>query len=32
MGVGEGGLGRGKRRMEELVQDNAGEAARAGVI
>ncbi|KAH7269338.1 maintenance of telomere capping protein 1 [Fusarium redolens] len=32
MGVGEGGLGRGKRRMEDLVQDNAGEAARAGVI
>ncbi|KAF5027726.1 hypothetical protein F66182_210 [Fusarium sp. NRRL 66182] len=32
MGVGEGGLGKGKRRMEELVQDNAGEAARAGVI
>ncbi|RGP73329.1 maintenance of telomere capping 1 [Fusarium sporotrichioides] len=32
MGVGEGGLGRGKKRMEDLVQDNAGEAARAGVI
>lgn len=32
MGVGEGGLGRGKMRAEELVQDNAGEAARAGVI
>ena len=32
MGVGEGGLGRGKKKMEELVQDNAGEAARAGVI
>ncbi|KAF4952810.1 hypothetical protein FSARC_12564 [Fusarium sarcochroum] len=32
MGVGEGGLGKGKRRMEELVQENAGEAARAGVI
>ncbi|KAI8684898.1 hypothetical protein NCS57_00157200 [Fusarium keratoplasticum] len=32
MGVGEGGLGKGKRRMEDLVQDNAGEAARAGVI
>ncbi|KAF4447409.1 hypothetical protein F53441_9020 [Fusarium austroafricanum] len=32
MGVGEGGLGRGKRRMEDLVQENAGEAARAGVI
>ena len=32
MGVGEGGLGRGKMRIEEVVQDNAGEAARAGVI
>lgn len=32
MGVGEGGLGRGKRRVEELIQDNAGEAARAGLI
>ncbi|KAM0543186.1 hypothetical protein ACHAPJ_012442 [Fusarium lateritium] len=32
MGVGEGGLGKGKRRIEELVQENAGEAARAGVI
>ncbi|PKS08319.1 hypothetical protein jhhlp_005263 [Lomentospora prolificans] len=32
MGVGEGGIGRGKKRMEELVQDNAGEAARAGLI
>ena len=32
MGVGEGGLGRGKKRMEELINDNAGEAARAGVV
>ncbi|KAM5384429.1 hypothetical protein ACJZ2D_001465 [Fusarium nematophilum] len=32
MGVGEGGLGKGKRRMEELVQEGGGEAARAGII
>lgn len=32
MGVGEGGLGRGKKRVEELIDENAGEAARAGVI
>lgn len=32
MGVGEGGLGRGKRRMEEVVQDGGGEVARAGII
>jgi len=32
MGVGEGGLGKGKKRMEDVVRDNAGEAARAGVI
>ncbi|KAH6669649.1 maintenance of telomere capping protein 1 [Plectosphaerella plurivora] len=32
MGVSDGGIGRGKRRVEELVQDNAGEAARAGLI
>ncbi|UNI23287.1 hypothetical protein JDV02_009116 [Purpureocillium takamizusanense] len=32
MGVGEGGLGRGKKRVEELVQENAGEAARAGIL
>ncbi|KAK7431260.1 hypothetical protein QQZ08_002301 [Neonectria magnoliae] len=32
MGVGEGGLGKGKRRMEELLQDGGGEAARAGII
>jgi hypothetical protein len=32
MGVGEGGLGRGKKRVEELVEANAGEVARAGII
>jgi hypothetical protein len=32
MGVGEGGLGRGKRRVEELVNEGAGEAARAGLL
>lgn len=32
MGVGEGGLGKGKQRMEALIQEGAGEAARAGVI
>jgi hypothetical protein len=32
MGVGEGGLGRGKKRAEEIIEGNAGEAARAGVI
>lgn len=32
MGVGEGGLGRGKKRVEELVDANAGEVARAGLI
>jgi hypothetical protein len=32
MGVGEGGLGRGKKRVEELVEANAGEVARAGLI
>ena len=31
MGVGEGGLGRGKPR-EEAVDSNGGEAARAGII
>jgi len=31
MGVGEGGLGRGKRR-EAAVESNGGEAARAGII
>lgn len=32
MGVGVGGLGRGKKRIEDLVDANAGEAARAGLI
>lgn len=32
MGVGEGGLGKGKKRMEELVQEGGGEAARAGLL
>ncbi|KAL0935625.1 Maintenance of telomere capping protein 1 [Colletotrichum truncatum] len=32
MGVGEGGIGKGKRRVDELVNDGAGEAARAGLI
>ncbi|KAH7155667.1 maintenance of telomere capping protein 1 [Dactylonectria estremocensis] len=32
MGVGEGGLGKGKRRMEVLVEEGGGEAARAGII
>ncbi|KAK2046208.1 hypothetical protein LZ31DRAFT_217126 [Colletotrichum somersetense] len=32
MGVGEGGIGKGKRRMDDLVQDGGGEAARAGLI
>jgi hypothetical protein len=32
MGVGEGGLGRGKKKLEELVNENAGEAARAGLL
>ncbi|KAJ9136564.1 Maintenance of telomere capping protein 1 [Pleurostoma richardsiae] len=32
MGVGAGGIGKGKRRMEEVVQEGGGEAARAGVI
>lgn len=32
MGVGEGGLGKGKRRMEDLVEDGGGEAARAGIL
>jgi hypothetical protein len=29
MGVGEGGIGKGKMKMEDVVQENAGEAARA---
>ena len=32
MGVGEGRLGKGKQKIEALVQENAGEAARAGVL
>ncbi|KAF6803236.1 Maintenance of telomere capping protein 1 [Colletotrichum sojae] len=32
MGVGEGGIGKGKRRVDEIVQDGGGEAARAGVM
>lgn len=32
MGVGEGGIGKGKRRMEEVVAEGGGEMARAGVI
>ncbi|OLN85411.1 Maintenance of telomere capping protein 1 [Colletotrichum chlorophyti] len=32
MGVGEGGIGKGKRRVDELVQEGGGEAARAGLI
>jgi hypothetical protein len=32
MGVGEGGIGKGKRRMDVVMQDGGGEAARAGLI
>lgn len=32
MGVGEGGIGRGKARAEEILGDGGGEAARAGLI
>lgn len=32
MGVGEGGIGRGKARVEEVLGDGGGEAARAGLI
>ncbi|KAK6834091.1 hypothetical protein PG987_008785 [Apiospora arundinis] len=32
MGVGDGGLGKGKQRMEDVVEDGGGEAARAGLI
>ena len=32
MGVGEGGLGRGKKNIEDVVLDNGGEAARAGIL
>ncbi|KAI0097874.1 maintenance of telomere capping protein 1, partial [Nemania sp. FL0031] len=31
MGVGEGGLGKGKQKIEALVQEGGGEAARAGL-
>ncbi|KAF2970053.1 hypothetical protein GQX73_g3567 [Xylaria multiplex] len=32
MGVGEGGLGKGKQNIEAVVQEGGGEAARAGLI
>lgn len=32
MGVGEGGIGKGKARQEEIMGDGGGEAARAGLI
>jgi hypothetical protein len=32
MGVGEGGIGKGKRKMDAVVQEGGGEAARAGLI
>lgn len=32
MGVGEGGLGKGKRRAEDIVDEGGSEAARAGLI
>ncbi|KAI1103651.1 maintenance of telomere capping protein 1 [Jackrogersella minutella] len=32
MGVGEGGLGKGKQKVEALVLEGGGEAARAGLI
>ncbi|KAI1182961.1 maintenance of telomere capping protein 1 [Nemania serpens] len=32
MGVGIGGLGKGKQKIEALVQEGGGEAARAGLI
>lgn len=32
MGVGAGSIGRGKRPVDEVLADNAGEAARAGII
>ncbi|KAB5549515.1 maintenance of telomere capping protein 1 [Coniochaeta sp. 2T2.1] len=32
MGVGEGGMGKGKRRMDAVMEDGGGEAARAGLI
>ncbi|KAI0446515.1 maintenance of telomere capping protein 1 [Xylaria telfairii] len=32
MGVGEGGLGKGKQKIEAIVQEGGGEAARAGLL
>ncbi|CZS95473.1 related to D.melanogaster troponin T and human nucleolin [Rhynchosporium graminicola] len=32
MGVGEGGIGKGKARQEEVLDDGGGEAARAGLF
>ncbi|CAG9989742.1 unnamed protein product [Clonostachys byssicola] len=32
MGLGEGGIGKGKKRAEEVIQEGGGEAARAGVL
>ncbi|KAH6657025.1 maintenance of telomere capping protein 1 [Truncatella angustata] len=32
MGVGEGGFGKGKQKVDAVVQDGGGEAARAGLI
>ncbi|XXH06023.1 hypothetical protein Hte_012468 [Hypoxylon texense] len=32
MGVGEGGLGKGKQKVEALIQQGGGEAARAGLL
>ncbi|KAI1851183.1 hypothetical protein JX266_003258 [Neoarthrinium moseri] len=32
MGVGEGGLGKGKQKIDSIMQEGGGEAARAGLI
>lgn len=32
MGVGEGGIGKGKQRADVIIQEGGGEAARAGLI
>jgi hypothetical protein len=32
MGVGEGGIGKGKQKVESVLQDGGNEAARAGLI
>ncbi|EGS17117.1 uncharacterized protein CTHT_0074470 [Thermochaetoides thermophila DSM 1495] len=32
MGVGEGGIGKGKQKVEDVVQEGGNEAARAGLI